>query len=81
MALGFSLILLAATCGVIVLLGVLWIIRSIRTGEFGLFSPGMGPAIRRVRQPVMFWMAITILAVLLLLPLESVIYVARQVLS
>lgn len=78
MALGFSMIIGAPVCGLIVLLGVLWIVRSIRTGEFGLFSPGPEPAIRRVPQPVAFWAAITILALLLLLPLQFVNFFVRH---
>lgn len=79
MMLGKALIAGAFICGLLVLLGCLWIVRSIRTGEFSLVGPGLYPAIRRVRQPVKFWVAVATLAFSLTLPLAVTLFVLLQV--
>ena len=67
MALGLSLIFEAVLSGLIVVLALLWIVRSIRTGEFGLFAPSIAPAIRRVREPAKFWLALGLVTIFLVI--------------
>ena len=79
MALGFALGFGAIICGLVVVCGGLWLIRSVHSGEFCASGSGLTPAIRRVRQPVKFWLAIVMLAGFLLIPLAFVLFVVSQV--
>ncbi|NJC42320.1 hypothetical protein GGQ87_002615 [Brevundimonas alba] len=79
MPLGLALIFGATICGLIVACGGFWLIRTLRTGEFGVSGPGLAPSIRRVRQPVKFWLAVAVLGGFLVFPLAVVLFVVSQV--
>ena len=65
MSVGLSFISLTAVCLFLTVLGSIWLYRCFRDGAVGM-GGDLGPAVRRVRQPVKFWIAISALTLAVL---------------
>jgi hypothetical protein len=74
MAVGLGVGFLGLVFLLVAAIVVVWLWRSIATGEIGLMGGGLAPVIRRVRQPAKFWTAVAAIAILVLIPAALLAY-------
>ena len=80
MAVGFGMAFIGLVSLLTVLGTIAWLWRSLCAGEIGLIGGGTGPVVRRVRQPLKFWIAVGAVTSCITLPAAAVAYVLiRQI--